>query len=389
MAALADRLHVALITRGYPSIALPGTATFVQAAARGLARTGARVSVIVPNPVGRRPPQREPGAEDEDAAIGLTVAYPWHFSFSRRRLPGGLSTFGLTLWGFSGAVRRAVLAMPERPSVLYGHFLYSSGYAAARVGQELGIPSVVAVGESTMAGYERDLGIDHVRRTLSQLDGVLSVSEENRAYCVDVLGADPERITVIPNAVDREKFRPRDRAEMRRKHDLPPDAKIVAFVGHFIERKGPHRVLEALSRVPDARGVFLGGGGAAPRGPQVLHAGRVPHHEVPEWLCAADLFVFPTRAEGSPNAILEAMACGLPVVSSDIPAVREVVGPEQGLLVDPDDVAGIAGAVERILGDDSLRARMSASAIERARRNSLEARVMRIRSWLEATIARS
>jgi len=381
------RLHVGLISRGYPNLALPHQAPFVQVVARGLADTGARVSVVVPRAWGREPVRLDPTTEREDLARGLTVVSPRHVSFSRRVLPGGFATFPLSVWGFTRAVKRALSRLPERPSILYGHFAYPAGHAAVHLGAKLGIPSVVVLGESRMEEYEVDLGLDTVRAMLGRANAILSVSEENADYCTSRLGLDRARITVIPNAVDLQTFQPRDRAQMRVKHGLPADEPIVAFVGYFIDRKGPLRVAEALSRTASVKGVFIGDGPEVPRGDRVLHAGRVPHAEVPEWLGAADLFVLPTRAEGSPNAVLEAMACGLPVVTSDVPALRECVDPEQGVLVDPDDVEGLARAIERILGDEDLRRAMSASALARARGNSLERRVARIRAWLEATIA--
>lgn len=381
------KLHVALITRGYPSLAEPHQAPFVEVLARGLADQGAVVSVVAPRGLGRGSARRDPDVDRADRGRGLTVATTRHLSFSRRSLPGGISTFGLTLRSFTRAAGRVVRRLPERPSVLYGHFLYPSGYAAARLGNRLGIPAVVALGESSLEGYEADLGRAHVRETLGSLSAILSVSEENEAYCVERLGIAPERVTVIPNAVDLDTFRPMGRAAMREKHGLPVDEPIVAFLGHFIDRKGPLRVLEALSKVPGARGVFLGEGEQVPRGPEVLHAGRVPHAEVPEWLSAADVFVLPTRAEGSPNAVLEAMACGLPVVASSIPAVREVVDPAQGLLVGPDDVESMARAIGRLLEDDVLRTTMAESALARARGNSIARRAERIRDWLETTIS--
>jgi glycosyltransferase involved in cell wall biosynthesis len=211
---------------------------------------------------------------------------------------------------------------------------------------------------------------------------VLAVSRETADRCTSRYAVDPAKLVVVPNAVDLEHFRPRERGAVRSVLGLPEDVPIVAFLGHFIDRKGPLRVLEALRRAPDARAIFLGHGPQQPEGEQVLHAERCPHALVPHYLCAADVFVLPTRSEGSPNAILEALACGLPVVSSDIPSVREVVSKSCGELVDPMDVRALGDAIARLLEDAPRRATMSEAAREHASGFSLERRAQRILSWM-------
>ena len=114
----------------------------------------------------------------------------------------------------------------------------------------------------------------------------------------------------------------------------------------------------------------------------MLFSGRQQHEQVPAWLRAADLFVMPTLAEGSPNAVLEAMACGLPVVSSDIPALREAVPPEAGRLVDPLDVRALGAAIGALVDDVELRTRMGRAARARAESFSLANRADRILHWL-------
>lgn len=111
-----------------------------------------------------------------------------------------------------------------------------------------------------------------------------------------------------------------DKRECRAELNLPHDAKIVLFVGGFVERKGPLRVLDACrSLEPKPLMIFLGKGEQELADENIIFKGAVNQESLAKYLNAADVFVLPTTKEGMPNAILEAMASNLPIVSSDIP----------------------------------------------------------------------
>src|SRR5262245_27701365 len=141
--------------------------------------------------------------------------------------------------------------------------------------------------------------------------------------------------------------------------------------------------MEAIRSRPDIGAVFLGRGPQRPEGPQVLHAGPVPHEDVPLWLSAADLFALPTLDEGCSNALLEALACGLPVVTSDRPFNRAVVDESMALLVEPTDAAALAAAIGALVDRPALRASLGAAARAHARAFSLERRAARILALLD------
>jgi glycosyltransferase involved in cell wall biosynthesis len=187
---------------------------------------------------------------------------------------------------------------------------------------------------------------------------------------------------VLPNGVDERHFFPRDRAEARRRLGLPADRPILAFVGHLNERKGPLRVLDAIRGRPEIGAVFLGRGPQRPEGPQVLHADAVPHEDVPLWLSAADLFVLPTLDEGCSNALIEALACGLPIVTSDRPFNRAVVNESMALLIEPADSAALAAAIAELVDRPELRAALGAAALAHAGAFRLERRASRVLTLL-------
>jgi len=381
-------LDIILVTSNYPYEGHPNVGTFVAALAEAWARQGDAVRVIAPLPiytartgefVWRHPSSHGP--------LEPTVVHPGFMSYSNRQL-GPISTTAWTARSFCKAILKAGTRHQRRPDVVYSHFLSPAGVAGAELASRLERPSIVALGESGWDLAEEALTPVQFGEAVRSFDGILSVSESNARTMIERYGADESRITVVPNAADTERFQPHDQLEARRHLGLPEDATILSFTGYFIDRKGPLRVVEAMERVPNLYGVFLGDGPDRPTGERVLHAGRVRHDEVALWLSASDFFVLPTLAEGSPNAVIEAMACGLPIVSSDLPSLRETVDRESALLVDPMDISALADALAEISTNSTKRYAMGVAAIERGRRTNLDARASRIREWIRDVVQR-
>jgi teichuronic acid biosynthesis glycosyltransferase TuaC len=375
-------LDVLFVTSNYPFEGHANVGTFVATLAEAWARQGDSIGVIAPLPlwsaqtrefIWRHPTWRGDGKP--------TVHRPSFMSYSNRRI-GPISTQALTVSSFRRAVLRAARSGQRSPDIVYSHFLFPAGEAAVAVASEFRKPCVVALGESGFEQAEAMRSRDEISRTLRSFSGVLSVSEENARIVTTDYGVDPDRIQVVPNAVDTDRFRPHDRREARERLGLPQDAMILSFTGYFIERKGPLRVLEAMMRVPGLYGLFLGDGPQQPTGDRVLHSGRVAHDEVALWLSASDFFVLPTLAEGSPNAVIEAMACGLPVISSNIPSLRETVTGDAAMLVDPMDIDALASQMRVLAKDADRRDAMSTAALERGRRTNIDDRARTIRQWL-------
>lgn len=370
-----------VVARNYPSPAHPTYGTFVRAMIEAFVAAGISATVISP----QKPWQV--GAETDETPAGapdgrtLRVRRPGFLPLSNKRL-GPFSTLQAGQWSFDKAVRRASRGL--YPQAVYSHFLFPSAAGGLRVADRLGVPSFVAMGEGNPGYYLEHFGLARTRQVLTAQRGVLAASPDNRDFCVDTLAFPPERILTLPNAADPERFHPRDRAAMRRKHGLPLDRTVAIFVGHFDENKGARRLAAALDRVPGVDGVFLGDGELVPEGESVLKAGKVPHDEVPEWLSAADFFALPTLRECSSNALAEAVASGLPVLSSDIANTRAMVDPSWSLLVDPADVESIAEGVRRITADSERLRAMGAAALEHGRRNGIQARARRVLDWMAA-----
>ncbi|HYJ78786.1 MAG TPA: glycosyltransferase family 4 protein, partial [Longimicrobiaceae bacterium] len=223
------------------------------------------------------------------------------------------------------------------------------------------------------------------------VDACLAPSAEMGAHARD-FGIPAERIHFLPNGIDTLAFRPAapdERAALRRALGVEGDGPLVLYVGRLSPEKGPSVLLDAWERVaataPGARLALVGGGPEAaglrarlagsPAASSVhLHG---PDHDTARWFRAADLFVLPSLREGLSNALLEALGCGLPVVSTRVSgSVDAFAAADLGELATPGDAAGLAAALSRLLADPGRRLACGAAARELAVREYALERVV-------------
>ena len=204
-------------------------------------------------------------------------------------------------------------------------------------------------------------------------------------------GLPPDRIRLVPNGIDTQRFRPStadERTELRRRLELPLDRPILMFVGFFSEDKQPRAAFDAWMALHirhriDATLLFVGAtksayfevdedlatrmrDDAATAGRQdgVLFTGMT--HEVQDYLRAADVFILPSRREGLPVALLEAMACGLPCVASRLPGSTDAIisDGDNGVLVPVGDPGALANGVASLLRDPARASTLGIRARE-------------------------
>lgn len=305
-----------------------------------------------------------PGAEalaERAAALGVPV-----------RLVGPLP---LGLAGASGVPALARLLRRERPEVF--HAQMSSpvackwGLAAAVAAR---VPAVL--GTVQVGGYEPPDRSAYLQlRALARgVDRYLAVSREIADELVERLGWPEEKIEVVYNAVDVARAAVEAPPGLREQLGGGEDRLLVVTPARLDAQKG-HRVLfEAIPQVPDA--TFLLAGEGPEREPLEALAGRLGiadrvrflgrREDVPELLAACDVFALPSLYEGSSLAVLEAMAAGIPIVSSAIGGTEELIEDgRSGLLAAPGDAEGLAAALRRLLGDRGLGETLAAGARER------------------------
>ncbi len=376
-------MKIVVVSGSYPQRLQPARGVFVYNLVEEWRRQGHEVVVIAPLLLGSKYFKswfgNSSAASKEDTG---TVHRPKALSFSNLNLGAGLSTAHLTQWSFNRVVFQAIRALPWTPDLVYGHFLFPAGASCVAVTKQFGYPHLVALGEDDLADYYPTYGRKTVLDVAQKLQGVVSVSNKNAEFCKTQWQIPEKSIIVRPNAVNLKHFYPRDKGAMRAKYGLDPSQFLVAFLGYFITRKGPLRVLEAIEDLPVA-GLFIGEGPQQPHGSQVAFNKPMPSELVPELLSAADALVLPTRSEGSCNAIVEAMACGLPIIASDIEAIKEQVKEQNAILVPWNDTQKLKGAIKKLLDEPDLVESMSARSLQLAANMSLTQRAQSILNFAQ------
>ena len=338
--------------------------------------------------------------------MGARVETVWGIDVHR---PRALCIPGLARhWdGYSMAVAaRGVvtrLRAEGRCDLIDAHFAYPDGYAASLVARWVGVPYTI-----TMRGTEpRHLRDPRLRpRIVAALNGaarVFTVSNSLREVGIGA-GVPAAQFEVVGNGVDTEVFHPMAREDARAQLGIAPGAKVLCTVGALVERKGFHRVIALLPRLRDRfpNLVYLAVGGGSPEGDaraalqrmvadlgvedMVRFLGPRMPAELRLPLSASDVFVLPSSNEGWANVILEAMACGIPVVASDVGGNAEVVADETlGMIYpfDQDDrlLACLATALAR-QWDRAL-------ILQYARANTWDSRVRRLLAAFDAITTRA
>ena len=206
--------------------------------------------------------------------------------------------------------------------------------------------------------------------------GCISVSHSLRDLIV-ANGVDPQRVTVIPNGVNRRLFHPGAPAVARAELGIDPGVRLLVSVGHLLSVKRHATLIEATRRLRkemEVKLVIIGGPSYEPDHPAALRKqvaeagledvvcfkGALPPSEVARWLCAADVFALASAREGCCNALLEALAVGLPAVVTRVGDNAHFVRPgSNGALVDVDDAAGMHGALAEVLSRSWTREAIS------------------------------
>ena len=317
---------------------------------------------------GFRPPA--PGTEKQQ---NIEVFHPRFFS-----IPGAFKSLDGLFMALACFPRMRQLKREQRLDIIDAHFTYPDGYAATLLGKWLNVPVTI-----TMRGTETRHVSDPtlkplVYKALSGASRVFSVSDSLRQVALSC-GIDSAKTRVIGNGVDIAKFVPQPKNAARDALGISRTARVIVTVGGLVERKGFHRVIAAMPELfktcPDL--IYLVIGGPSQEGDwteqlqqqvselkltdAVKFLGPLAADKLSLPLSASDVFVLSTRNEGWANVLLEAMACGLPVVATDVGGNREVIANSNLGTIVPFDhqvelTHAISDALTRIWDRSAIRA---------------------------------
>ena len=310
------------------------------------------------------------GIPRRDEIGGIHVVYPRFFLVPKvARFLHGYQLFASLFATMSREIRAF------RPDALLAYFAFPYGHAAVLFGALFRLPVIISCrgGDINLMTAPRLQG-RLIARALRACSRVWVMSDDMRERAL-ALGVDAARVEVIPNGVDAGRFFPRSAPEARERLGLARDQRVVVCVSRLSHEKGIDVLIDAFARLGDtgARLVVVGDGverAALERRARelgcdaaVTFTGTRPHDEIPWWLAAADVVVLASRNEGMPNAVLEALASGRPVVATAVGGTRELItDPALGRLVPPDDAGALAGALRDALSS-SWDARVIAASI--------------------------
>jgi glycosyltransferase involved in cell wall biosynthesis len=363
-------MRIAVISTFYPNAAEPLRAVFVRNLVGAL---GHHAQVAVVSPVPYAPPAIPvrrwrmlraipESAREEDRE----VLHPRYLVIPKCDWLSGL-TYGA---GIHGTLR--TLAQRQPIDILHAHCGFPDAVGVACAAARLGLPFAVTLHGSDINVYgERPFIRSQMRWALRRAAVIIAVSKALCAKVVELVPAASERVVHIPCAgVDSRVFAVRDRAEARHAVGIEGDGRVVLFAGRLVTIKSVDTLLEAWERLR-ARGtvtqrdrlVIVGDGperrrleawvAVAPLQGTVQFLGEIAQEQLACWLNAATAFCLPSRNEGTPNVVVEALASGCPVVASRVGGVPELIRDgDNGFLVEAGNAALLAESLGAALAKD-------------------------------------
>jgi len=302
------------------------------------------------------------------------------------------------------AMKEMVLQLHKKRGfdILYATDFFPDGDAAVRLARYIKIPAAcLAIGVDTnVTAHTNNMMYRHFVRTAQALDGTLACGYAVADGLHAITGKRP---LCVYGVIDLQEFYPiSKKSTLRKELNLPTDKFVALYAGYLIRRKGIYELVEAFSKIRrkgiDAMLVICGSGPEEPALKSLIRekniedavrmVGEVEPEQMSKWMQVSDIFVLATHTEGMPNVIMEAMACGVPVIATAVGGLTASIGDCEGaILVPPKNVSAFADVIMRVINDNKLRKRMQKAARKKAEQEfGVEKNARRILNYLKQVI---
>lgn len=374
MPSLNDRVRLLTFTTLYPNAAKPQHGVFVENRLRQLLKSG-EVSAHVLAPVPYFPFRSErfgalavfARAPLSETRFGVMIDHPRYLVVPKV----GMSIAPLLLYASARRAVTRLLRAGHTFDLIDAHYFYPDGVAAVMLGRAFGLPVTV-----TARGSDINLIPDHaiprwmIRWAAERAAGLIAVSSALAAK-LSALGVAESRIQVLRNGIDATEFRPMPHLN----GGSTPPSPLAVSVGNLVPLKGHDLAISALPAIPELKLWIVGGGperhrldslaralGVADR---VTFLGVVPHERMPEVYSAAQVLILASEREGWPNVLLEAMACGARVVTTNVSDVPQIItGPAAGAWLSERTVPALIETLRGVLANSVSRTATRCHALQ-------------------------
>ncbi len=292
---------------------------------------------------------------------GLQVFRPRFFYF-----PKFLKDYDAKFYAWGIKSRLKKFSKTWKPDILDAHFIWPDGVGVSILAQKFNIPYTITLRGKLFECEQHPRQLKQCISALKNADAIIAVSRGLAQRAMDI-GVNPNKVFLVPNGVDKALFHPMDKIKCRRKVGLPLHNRILVTVAHLGHRKGHHEVIEALSYLPEDVKLVIVGGSAQGGTPEtikriaqkhgvqnrIILPGPQPHYKIPFYFNAADASVLASYREGCPNVVLESLACGTPVIATDVGSVKDILPtPQCGFIVPPREVHPLRQALSKAIETD-------------------------------------
>ncbi len=397
-------MRILAISHLFPTVASPAYGIWVPRQLSAMVQGGAQVDVLIPAVLAPRILRVFPRWRKYNHLTGTC-----EFNELRTHVIPYARPTGNWYYRWAGHVLyRAALSIAlawhrvTPYDIIYATCIFPDGDAAVHLGKRLGIPvCCLAIGSDVNVYPDISKTMfRHFVRIVNNLDGMLACGE-GLAHRVESVSNRPT--PVVHGVVEADVFKPAaDRESLRESLGFKREQLVLLFVGGLKKTKGVYELIESLRGLlylhPKTVLKIIGTGieldglrkEAESNGLEecVEFVGAVGPNEVARWMQASDVLVLPSYSEGMPNVVMEAMACGTPVVATTVGGLPRAVGECEGVeLVKPQSVEELTDALHRVLANEEIRVRMGAAALAWSPRFSAKQSAQRILTYLDDLVS--